>query len=80
MSNFPFNKSFTNDFIEKSRQKCFDDLIYKLKNIKNQLLTYNRNGLIDIDDKRWKEISNKLEELIEFIDELDRNKFKIFRK
>lgn len=65
------------DLTEKRRQNLFDDAISGLKNIKTQLLSCTRDGLIDIDDKNWNKIEEKLKELGVFIDELNKDKFKI---
>ena len=65
------------EIAEKRRLNVFDDLIGKLKNIKTQLLSCARNGLTDIDDENWNKIEEKLKELTSFIDELNKDKFKI---
>lgn len=66
--------------LERWRLSVFDRLIDKVENIKTELLFLTRDGLSDIDDKTWKEIENKTEKLCEFLDELDKNKYKIHIK
>lgn len=65
------------DLTEKRRQNIFDDAISGLKNIKTQILSCTRNGLIDIDDENWNKIEEKLKELDVFIKNLNKDKFKI---
>lgn len=76
----PFEELTPSDVMERNRQKSFDDLVGKLESVKRSFLIYTRHGLRDIEDKKWEEIESHLEELTQFIDELNSDMFKICSK